>query len=153
MTDSAAAQQWLGEVLELAGFPAHIDHSQPNAQQHWLTIDSADLSDGQVTTLLGTDGTTLDGLQYLAKAAFGEEIVIELNGYRQQRASALKIIADRAAEHVRSTGTEYEMPPLSGAQRREMHTFIENEADYKDLCTTSRGLDADRRLVVELRSS
>jgi spoIIIJ-associated protein len=152
MSDNALAQQWLVEVLELSGFPVNVTSHQSDAQQQWLTIDSQSLSDAQVTTLLGTDGTTLDALQYLANAAFGGQVVVELNGYREQRALALKVIVDRAAAHVRSTGTEYEMPPLSGAQRRELHSFIEQEADYQDLHTTSRGLDADRRLVVELRS-
>ncbi len=150
---SIAAKQWLEEVLDLAGFTVSIEDQSINNQQ-WLVIDSQALTPGQVTTLIGTDGAALDALQYLANEAFvaGSAIVVELDGYRQKRSSELKIIADRAAEHVRSTGTEYEMPPLSGAARRELHSFFEAAADYPDLTTTSRGTDADRRLVVELKS-
>ena len=152
---SIAAQQWLKEVLELAGFAVGVEHQSIDGQQ-WLMIDSHALTPGQVTTLLGTDGAALDALQYLANAAFAQEsqpaIVIELDGYRQKRSAELKIIADRAAEQVRSTGTPYEMPPLSAAVRRELHSFFEAAGDYSDLTTTSRGLDADRRLVVELKS-
>jgi spoIIIJ-associated protein len=152
---SIAAKQWLEEVLDLAGFSVGVDHQSIDSQE-WLTIDSQALTPGQVTTLIGTDGAALNALQYLANEAFAGEakpaIVVELDGYRQQRSSELKIIADRAAEHVRSTGTEYEMPPLSGAARRELHSFFEASGDYPDLTTTSRGLDADRRLVVELKS-
>jgi spoIIIJ-associated protein len=152
---SIAAKQWLEEVLDLAGFSVGVENQSIDSQQ-WLTIDSQALTPGQVTTLIGTDGAALDALQYLANEAFSGEskpaIVIELDGYRQKRSSELKIIADRAAEHVRSTGTEYEMPPLSGAARRELHSFFEASGDYPDLATTSRGLDADRRLVVELKS-
>jgi spoIIIJ-associated protein len=149
-----AAKQWLEEVLDLAGFSVSVDNQSVNDQQ-WLTIDSQSLTPGQVTTLIGTDGAALNALQYLANEAFAAEdkstIVVELDGYRQKRSSELKIIADRAAEHVRSTGTEYEMPPLSGAARRELHSFFEASGDYPDLTTTSRGVDADRRLVVELK--
>jgi spoIIIJ-associated protein len=152
---SIAAKQWLEEVLDIAGFSVGVDNQSINGQQ-WLTIDSQALTPGQVTTLIGTDGAALDALQYLANEAFAGEskpaIVVELDGYRQKKSSELKIIADRAAEHVRSTGTEYEMPPLSGAARRELHSFFEASGDYPDLTTTSRGLDADRRLVVELKS-
>jgi spoIIIJ-associated protein len=151
----STAQQWLEEVLDLAGFHAGVETSPTAAGEQWLTIDAQALTPGQVMTLIGTDGAALNGLQYLANEAFGDggqpTIVVELDGYRQKRSSELKIIADRAAEHVRSTGTEYEMPPLSGTARRELHSFFE-AADYADLATTSRGLDADRRLVVELRS-
>jgi spoIIIJ-associated protein len=151
----STAQQWLAEVLDLAGFHVGVEIGLTTAGEQWLTIDAQALTPGQVMTLIGTDGAALNGLQYLANEAFGGDaqppIVVELDGYRQKRSSELKIIADRAAEHVRSTGTEYEMPPLSGAARRELHSFFE-AADYADLATTSRGLDADRRLVVELRS-
>lgn len=152
---SIAPQQWLAEVLDLAGFTVGIKE-QSIAGQQWLVIDSHALTPGQVTTLIGTDGAALDALQYLANEAFAgasqPPIVVELDGYRQKRSSELKIIADRAAEHVRATGSEYEMPPLSGAARRELHSFFETSGDYPDLTTTSRGVDADRRLVVELKS-
>jgi spoIIIJ-associated protein len=153
---STTAKQWLEGVLDLAGFSVAVEDSLVAGGQQWLTIDAQALTPGQVVTLIGTDGAALDALQYLANAAFADNkqsgIVVELDGYRQKRSSELKIIADRAAEHVRATGTEYEMPPLSGAARRELHAFFEAETDYRDLTTTSRGLDADRRLVVELRS-
>jgi spoIIIJ-associated protein len=152
---SIAAKQWLAEVLDLAGFAVGIEDQSIDGQQ-WLVIDSQALTPGQVTTLIGTDGAALDALQYLANEAFTGDaqptIVVELNGYRLKRSSELKIIADRAAEHVRNTGSEYEMPPLSGAARRELHSFFESSGDYSDLLTVSRGLDADRRLVVELKS-
>jgi spoIIIJ-associated protein len=152
---SIVAKQWLEEVLDLAGFSVGVDQQSIDGQQ-WLVIDSQALTPGQVTTLIGTDGAALDALQYLANEAFARAaqpaIVVELDGYRQKRSSELKIIADRAAEQVRSTGTPYEMPPLSGAARRELHSFFEASGDYPDLATTSRGLDADRRLVVELKS-
>jgi spoIIIJ-associated protein len=152
---SIVAKQWLEEVLDLAGFSVGIEAQSINNQQ-WLVIDSHALTPGQVTTLIGTDGAALDALQYLANEAFTTEsqpaIVVELDGYRQKRSSELKIIADRAAEHVRTTGQEYEMPPLSGAARRELHSFFEADGNYSDLTTTSRGTDADRRLVVELKS-
>jgi spoIIIJ-associated protein len=151
---SVTAKQWLEEVLDLAGFSVGVENQVTNGQQ-WLTIDSQALTPGQVTTLIGTDGAALNALQYLANEAFAGDaqpaIVVELDGYRQKRSSELKIIADRAAEHVRSTGTAYEMPPLSGAVRRELHSFFEASGNYPDLTTTSRGVDVDRRLVVELK--
>jgi spoIIIJ-associated protein len=154
-----AARQWLEELLTLTGFPAEVELGQPSNDplNYWLTIQPAGLSPGQVETLIGTEGANLDAMQYLANATFSHNeegrhggLIVELEGYRQRRAAELRVIADRAAEQVRATGQEYVMPPLSGAERRQLHTFFEVEATYADLSTYSRGMESDRRLVVKL---
>jgi spoIIIJ-associated protein len=152
---TAEATQWLEKLLELTGFPAQVAVSQPEQLNYWLTIDQAALTPLQIDSLIGPEGATLDAIQYLANATFGHEegqsdLVVELDGYRQRRGAELKAIADRAAEQVRQSGEEYVMPPLSGAERRQLHSFFELESAYGDLSTYSRGLESDRRLVVKL---
>jgi spoIIIJ-associated protein len=149
------ATQWLEQLLELTGFPAQVTVSQPDQLNHWLTIDRAALTPLQVDSLIGPEGATLDAIQYLANATFSRSeehsgLIVELDGYRQRRGAELKTIADRAAEQVRQSGDEYVMPPLSGAERRQLHSFFELEPAYQDLSTYSRGLESDRRLVVKL---
>jgi spoIIIJ-associated protein len=73
---------------------------------------------------------------------------IELNGYRVRRYQELLEIADRAADRVRETGQEIEVPSLSSAERRQIHSFLQNSPD---LVTESRGQEPDRKLVVKLR--
>jgi spoIIIJ-associated protein len=152
---TAAATQWLESLLSLSGFEAKVEVAQPDNFNFWLTIDQTTLTPAQVELLIGTDGATLDAIQYLANATFGRDeqqhgFTVELDSYRQRRSLVLKSLADRAAEQVRQSGAEYEMPPLSGADRRQLHNFFELEPDYRDLATYSRGLESDRRLVVKL---
>jgi spoIIIJ-associated protein len=152
---TAEATEWLEKLLALTGFPAQVAVSQPEQINHWLTIDQAALTPLQIDSLIGPEGATLDAIQYLANATFGHDegqggLILELDGYRQRRGAELKAIADRAAEQVRQSGEEYVMPPLSAAERRQLHSFFELEPAYGDLSTYSRGLESDRRLVVKL---
>jgi spoIIIJ-associated protein len=156
----AQGQQWLTELLQLSGINTPVDIQQPPTDRHhlWLTIDHDPLTSLQVDSLIGAEGATIDAIQYLANATMPSAdselpFVVELNEYRLRRTAELRVIADQAAEHVRQTSEEYVMPPLSGAERRQLHSFFELEADYADLSTYSRGLEADRRLVVKLANS
>jgi spoIIIJ-associated protein len=163
MTDQRLerGQQWLEKLLSLAGIATTVDIQQPehtSAANYWLTIDRDKLTPVQIEHLIGTDGATIDAIQYLANASLNIHqeadlqagYTIELDGYRHRRAIALKAIADEAATRVRTTGKEVILQPMSSAERRQMHTFFDTEADYQDLATYSRGQEPDRRLVIKL---
>lgn len=154
-------QQWLETLLKQAGFPARVSTEQPDGTTfswqslsgYWLTIAEADLSPEQVQHLLAEQGVVLDALQYLINATLNlgqsreaqEMYIIELAGYRAKRYAHLCELAEQAAAQVRETGQEYEMPSLSAADRRLIHTVLQ---ETNDLETFSRGQEPDRRLVV-----
>lgn len=171
-SDQVRGQEWLETLLHMAGLPAkvnveyredtlspsnHLGEGLPDASELartcWLTIDESNLVSDQVITLIGPDGSVLDAIQYLGNTILnlGQEqghqraFTIDLHGYRVQRQAALKAMAEEAAEKVRETGQEYELKSLSSAERRQVHTFLQN---YPDLETYSRGREPDRRLVV-----
>ena len=157
-------KQWLEQLLNLSGISANVSTQQPdgsNEHEHWLTIDSDSLIPLQLTSLTGSQGATIDAIQYLANASLNIHqeadlqagYIIELNGYRHRRAVELKIIADDAANKVRETGTEVVLKPMSSAERRQMHTFFDGDNSYQDLSTYSRGQEPDRRLVVKLATA
>lgn len=154
-------QEWLEELLWLSRLPASVeatneDESQEDKPSYWLTIDQTQLTPPQIQTLIGSEGTALDAIQYLANSILNlgqdEEqqaaYTIELDGYRLRRQEELRALAAHAAQRVRQTGEEFEMKSLSSAERRQVHTFLK-ECD--DLETQSRGQEPDRRLVVRLR--
>jgi spoIIIJ-associated protein len=154
-------KQWLEQLLELSGITATVDTEQPegvSSPNYWLKIDRESLTPTQIENLIGTDGVTIDAIQYLANASLNIHqeadlqagYTIELDGYRQRRAIELKAIADEAANRVRETGAEVVLQPMSSAERRQMHTFFDSDASYSDLSTYSRGQEPDRRLVVQL---
>ena len=155
-------KQWLEQVLTLSGVTTAIGTEQPAGvdapANYWLTIDSTSLTPGQKELLIGTNGTTIDAIQYLANASLNIHAAadlqagytIELDGYRLGRSIELKAIADDAASRVRETGQEFVLQPMSSAERRQLHTFFDSDPSYQDLATESRGQEPDRRLVVKL---
>jgi spoIIIJ-associated protein len=166
MTDQRLdrGKQWLEQVLTLSGLATTVDTQQPvgaTSANYWLTIDPTALTSTQRELLIGSQGATIDAIQYLANASLNIHAAadlqagytIELDGYRQRRSIELKAVADEAASRVRETGQEVTLQPMSSAERRQMHTFFDGDASYSDLSTESRGQEPDRRLVVKLAQS
>lgn len=165
MTDSAMerGQQWLITLLQLAGISADVKAEVENnpsghkpgeepVDSYWLTIDQTNLSNEKIETLTGSQGSVLDGIQYLANASLNLNqneptgfYIIELNGYRAKRQAELKAIAIEAAEQVRASAEEVEIKSLSSAERRQIHTILQ---EYPELETFSRGKEPHRHLVV-----
>jgi spoIIIJ-associated protein len=154
-------KQWLEQLLNLSGIATTVDTQQPEgttSANYWLTIDPTTLTPAQRELLIGSQGATIDAIQYLANASLNIHAeadlqagyTIELDGYRQRRSIELKAVADEAASRVRETGQEVTLQPMSSAERRQMHTFFDGDASYSDLSTESRGQEPDRRLVVKL---
>jgi spoIIIJ-associated protein len=154
-------KQWLEQLLNLSGIATTVDTQQPegnDALSYWLTIDRSQLTPEQISNLIGTEGATIDAIQYLANASLNIHqeqdlqagYIIELDGYRHRRAIELKSIADAAAISVRETRQEVVLQPMSSAERRQLHTFFDSDPSYQDLSTYSRGQEPDRRLVVKL---
>ena len=155
-------QQWLEEMLRLAGLPASVEVDQSRTDIEgscWLTIDQTVFTTAQTQALIGPEGSGLDAIQYLANTilnigqAEGTQTAytVELAGYRVQRQTELQALADEAARQVHETGAEYEMAALSAAERRQVHTYL--KATYHDLATHSRGKEPYRRLVVSLATA
>ncbi|MFP5268810.1 Jag family protein [Coleofasciculus sp.] len=159
MSNQQRGQQWLEELLRLSNVSATVQVTQENQDpkaSYWLTIEQSQLTEAEIQTLIGTNGEVLDALQYLANAILNlsqlpvdqAAYTVELNGYRLRRQEELRILADQAAQKVRETGQDYELRSLSAAERRQVHTFLQ---ECEDLETHSQGQEPDRRLVVRLR--
>ncbi|MDJ0649811.1 MAG: R3H domain-containing nucleic acid-binding protein [Xenococcaceae cyanobacterium MO_188.B19] len=154
-------KQWLEELLALMGVKTTViseglEKILADTESCWLGIDNTNLSEQQIKLLIGEKGKNIDAIQYLANIILniGREpdtqgsYTIELDGYRIKRYQELVTIADNAVEQVRNTGQEAEIPNLSSAERRQIHSLLTNSAD---LATESRGQEPNRRLVVRLR--
>jgi len=149
-------KDWLDSLLQLSGLEASVNPETAHLAEDgscWVEIDASALTPEQVQTLTGTHGEVLDSLQYLINTTLNlgkheegqQPYTIELAGYRARRQAELKQIAEAAANHVLETGEDYEIPSLSSAERRQVHTYLK---DYEGLKTESRGQEPDRRLVV-----
>lgn len=165
MTDSPMqrGQQWLVSLLQLTGLSADVkaDLETTSAESsellrsdsYWLTIDESHLTSEQIRILIGSEGTVLDAIQYLVNATLNlsqtveqqASYTVELNGYRVRRQAEVRALAEHAAQQVRSSGNEVEIKSLSSAERRQIHTFLQ---EFADLETFSRGKEPHRHLVV-----
>lgn len=154
-------KQWLEKLLELIGVPVTVNVGRMEERENkliscWLTIDETQLSSEQIELLIGKKGETIDSIQYLANAILNIGVAedqhrlftVELNGYRIRRQAELFAIAQKAAAKVRQTGEPEELKYLSSAERRQIHSLLE---DAQDLKTESQGQEPNRRLIVRLR--
>jgi spoIIIJ-associated protein len=156
-------REWLEALLQIMGLSGSsvkaesdetiLDSDLQEPDSYWLTIDETKLTPEQIKILIGSEGTVLDAIQYLANASLNLSqtqeqqafYTVELNGYRIRRQAEIKALAEHAAEQVRSSGKEVEIKSLSSAERRQIHTFLK---DFADLETFSRGREPHRHLVV-----
>lgn len=101
--------------------------------------------------LIGYHGETQAALQYLTGQIVnkGQEkwdrIIVNINGYRDQREAQLKQMANNAADRALSSGDEIEMPFLTPAERRIIHLEL---GGRPDVSSYSEGDGRDRRLVI-----
>jgi spoIIIJ-associated protein len=151
-------QDWLKSFFQLAGFPETVESETAQSEADgscWLTISTDSLTPEDIESLIGADGSVLDAMQYLLNTSLNvghprdeqRAYTLELDGYRVKRQAELREMAEVAVQHVRDHGGEYEMPALSAAERRQVHTFLKT---FEGLETFSRGQEPDRRLVVQL---
>ncbi|WP_036485520.1 R3H domain-containing nucleic acid-binding protein [Myxosarcina sp. GI1] len=155
------SQQWLQTLLSLMGITATVTKEgfakiESDRDSDWLNIEPANLTPQQQEQLIGDKGENLDAIQYLANtlvnlkldSAAQKSLTIELDGYRTRRYDELLSLSESTAEQVRQTGKEIEIPNLSSAERKQIHTLLQ---DAEDLATESRGQEPNRRLVVRLQ--
>lgn len=148
-------QNWLVKALQLMGLPAEVEsmESPEQDESYWLKIADQALTPNQTEVLLGTEGRTLDALQYLANAALNVGVereaqqlyTLELGDYRLQRHQLLMRQVETAIATVREQGVEFEIPHLSSAERRKVHNLFK---ELPDLATESRGVEPHRRIFV-----
>lgn len=157
------SEQWLTQLLQLTGISTNVQANFEPAptigavsqepDSYWLTIDDTNLMPEQIRILIGTGGSVLDAMQYLANSVLNLDqlepeqgsYTIELNGYRVRRQAEISALARTAAQEVRFSGREVEIRSLSSAERRQVHSFLK---EFPDLETFSRGKEPHRNLVV-----
>ena len=106
--------------------------------------------------IIGRHGDVLDSVQYLCNIIAGRfpkntekheyvRIIVDVENYRRKRSDTLKALARRMAERVLSNGRNYTLEPMSGYERRIIHSEIQL---VKGVHTYSIGTEGDRRVVI-----
>lgn len=113
-----------------------------------ITINGADSK-----FVIGYKGEALDNLQYLCllvankKTRFKKKLVIDAEGYRDIRSSALTSLALKLAQKAITTNRSVELEPMNPFERRIVHTALQ---ENDSITTTSAGTDPNRYVVIHV---
>ncbi|MGL4884669.1 MAG: protein jag [Waterburya sp.] len=153
-----SGKNWLEQLLNCMGLTATVttegfETVKTDSNSNWLNIDVSSLNPEQKQQLIGKHGEGIDAIQYLANTILNlgadpdlqSSFVIELDGYRVKRNQELAVLTQEAIDKVRTTGQEVEIPGLSSAERKQIHSLLQ---DIEDLASESRGQEPDRRLIL-----
>jgi spoIIIJ-associated protein len=104
-----------------------------------------------VALLLGHNAELLDALEYLGNRivarASGEDakIIFDSGGYRARREKELQLMAEKAAERVRSSRIPFSFDPMSPNERRIIHLALSGD---DSIITESQGNGENRRVTI-----
>ncbi|MEL6500081.1 MAG: R3H domain-containing nucleic acid-binding protein [Cyanobacteria bacterium J06631_6] len=154
----SSGQEWLEQLLSLMGVAAVVETEgfetvSADSDASWLSIGSNDLTEAQKQQLIGNKGESIDAIQYLANTILNlgadpeaqSSFVVELGGYRVSRNQELATLTQDAIAKVQSTGEAVEIPGLSSAERKQIHSLLEG---IEGLRSESQGQEPNRQLVV-----
>ena len=122
----------IAKILELMGCPSEIAMEQDqNNKVH------AKITGEFVEILVGPEGQTLDGLQYVLRKIitrkFPQKVLFSLDaaGFRENRMGELQERAVRLAQEVKETGKTRTIPAINPAERRMVHMALQDDTDIR----------------------
>lgn len=101
--------------------------------------------------LLGRGAELLDAVEYITNRAFGKQmrhdakIVFDSGNYRGLREQELRLMAEKAAERVRSSRAAFTFEPMTPSERRIIHLALVDDTSVR---TESVGDGAERKVKV-----
>ncbi|MBF0543432.1 MAG: KH domain-containing protein [Candidatus Riflebacteria bacterium] len=128
-----------------------------------LTIDERvdngywviDVQHKLIAQFIGKHGKTLDALQYVlniiankGQATERVRILLDAQGYRDQRFKGLLMLANRMYRKALDSGQQVELEPMSTIDRRTIHLALKDRPGVE---TFSRGIEPMRRVVISPR--
>jgi spoIIIJ-associated protein len=147
------AAETLDKILKLLEVEGEVvtgeypdESSEPNTAPVAFNIEGDDLG-----ILIGRRGQTLAALQYILRLIVGNQtktwvpIVVDAEGYKKRRRDALKALALRMADHVKTKGSPFTLEPMPPYERRIVHLTL---ADHPAVYTESIGEGESRKVVI-----
>lgn len=106
---------------------------------------------GELRTLIGQDGATLDALQELTRLAVAQStgvrsrLMLDVGGHRAKRRSQLSALAEQTAQRVGASRQPERLDPMNPFERKVVHDVIAASAGVR---SESEGEEPHRRVVV-----
>jgi spoIIIJ-associated protein len=108
-----------------------------------------DIAGEDAALLIGRRGETLRVLQFIVNLLVSQRadgrVVLDVEGYRERRYDALRILASRVAERVAATGNSVTLEPMPANERRIIHITM---AEHPEVTTESTGMGESRKITV-----
>jgi spoIIIJ-associated protein len=142
---SARLREYLETVLSALGLDGSVDISEDEESL------KGNVSGSELGIFIGRHGQTIDAVQYLANAIsyrgfdMRKRVIIDAEDYRERRAEALRSLAERGVEEIEGGQDEYELKPMSAAERRIIHVYLQERDGIE---TFSEGRDPYRRVII-----
>ena len=139
------AADYLEGLLDIADLDGDID-IDVEGNRAAVSIVGADLS-----SLIGTEGATLEALQELTRLAVAREtgvrsrLMLDIGGHRARRRAELTELGTQTARKVRETAEAIRLDPMTPFERKVVHDAV---SDIDGVVSESEGEEPDRRIVV-----
>ncbi|WP_016996436.1 R3H domain-containing nucleic acid-binding protein [Kocuria atrinae] len=143
------AADYIEELLDTADIDGDIDIEVRDGRTY-VSVVTEDGQDAELEALVGPKGEVLDSLQELVRLAVlsaterRSRLVLDVAGYREERAEALREMAQNAVAKVQSTGDSVHLDPLSAYERKIIHDAVAEAG----LISESEGEGAGRHIVI-----
>lgn len=138
------------EFFLKAGFDIEVDGNCINRDSEDVLEINIKTSEAQ--NLIGKQGLVLADIQLLLRKVIKKKIEkefylsLDIDGYKKNKESYLRNIAQSVADEVSKTKKEKELPYTSSFDRRVVHMELANR---KDVTTESIGDGEERRIVIK----
>ncbi|MGD9117874.1 MAG: RNA-binding cell elongation regulator Jag/EloR [Dehalococcoidia bacterium] len=145
------AKEVLETILARLGVTASVSCETKPPVEGGDGVITLDVSGDDLGILIGRRGQTLSALQYVVRLILAHQtqarvpIVIDVEGYKQRRYEALKALAQRMAEQVKTKGRPFTLEPMLAYERRIIHLALANDPD---VTTESVGEGESRKVVI-----
>lgn len=117
----------LEQLLDLMGYPSRVA-----VEVEGITVHCR-ISGEHEEAIIGSDGRTLDSLQYLLRKMMSRRLpdrvmlTLDAGNFRQRRAEELKERARDLAGQVREDGKTRAIPALNPSERRVVHMTLQED--------------------------
>ena len=147
----------LEALLSMLGVDASVMTQAGDAvegEQDTIAPRTFEIKGDDLGILIGRRGQTLACLQYIVrlmvshKTKTWDPIIIDVEGYKERRYEALRNLALRIAEQVKTRKVPFTLEPMPANERRIAHLTL---ADHPDVTTQSIGEGEARKVVILLR--
>lgn len=137
-------------LIDKMGVAADVAFRQrgPGTSKEPVIIDVT--GDG-VEVLIGAKGATLQALQFITRLIVSRHthewtnVVIDVDGYREEREAELRDLAKKMADHVRQTGRPVSLEPMPPNERRVIHLELQ---EASGVTTRSVGEGEGRKVTI-----